>query len=100
MCLTLWGENKNDGQFTIIFKPIFSIEKQIYLIQISLKFVPKVPINNMPALVQIMAWCQPRDVTMGVARETALASSTIIVFQVENTNIQGAKLKVSCYNHD
>ena len=35
---------------------------------------------------------------MGVARETALASSTIIVFKVENTNIHGAKLKMSCYN--
>ena len=30
-------------------------------IQISLKFVPKGPINNIPALVQIMAWCQTGD---------------------------------------
>ena len=29
------------------------------LIKISLKFVPKGPINNIPALVQIMAWCRP-----------------------------------------
>ena len=28
-------------------------------IKISLKFVLKVRINNIPALVQIMAWCQP-----------------------------------------
>ena len=27
----------------------------------SLKFVPKGPINNIPALVQIMAWCRPGD---------------------------------------
>ena len=27
--------------------------------KISLKFVPKGPINNIPALVQIMAWCWP-----------------------------------------
>ena len=27
----------------------------------SLKFVPKGPINNIPALVQIMAWCWPGD---------------------------------------
>ena len=59
MCLTHWGQNKNGGQFTIIFKPIYSNEKKIYLIQISLKYFPKVPINNMPVLVQIMAWCQP-----------------------------------------
>ena len=28
------------------------------LFKISLKFVPKVQINNIPSLVQIMAWCQ------------------------------------------
>ena len=30
-------------------------------IKISLKFVPKGPINNIPALVQIMAWRRPGD---------------------------------------
>ena len=29
--------------------------------KISLKFVPKGPINNIPALVQIMAWRSPGD---------------------------------------
>ena len=28
-------------------------------IELSLEFVPKGPINNIPALGQIMAWCQP-----------------------------------------
>ena len=31
------------------------------LIKISLKFVPKGPINNIPAMVQIMAWHHPGD---------------------------------------
>ena len=31
------------------------------LIQISLKFIPKGPINNRPVLVQIMSWCQTGD---------------------------------------
>ena len=31
------------------------------LIKISLKIVPKAPTNNIPALVQIMAWCQSGD---------------------------------------
>ena len=31
------------------------------LLAISLKFVPKGPINNIPALVQIMAWRRPGD---------------------------------------
>ena len=29
--------------------------------KISLKFVPKGPINNNPALVQVMAWRRPGD---------------------------------------
>ena len=32
-----------------------------FAIKISLKFVPKGPINNIPALVQIMAWRRPGD---------------------------------------
>ena len=37
-------------------KHIFLNENVWILIKISLKFVPKAPINNVPALVQIMAW--------------------------------------------
>ena len=39
-----------------IFKCIFLNENVWIPIKISLKFVPKGPINNIPALVQIMAW--------------------------------------------
>ena len=38
------------------FKRIFLNENVIILIKISLKFVPYGPINNIPSLVQIMAW--------------------------------------------
>ena len=41
------------------FKRIFLNENVWKSIKISLKFVPKVPINNIPALVQIMAWRRP-----------------------------------------
>ena len=41
------------------FKPIFLNENIRISNKISLKFVPKVPINNIPALVQIMAWRRP-----------------------------------------
>ena len=44
-----------------IFKCIFLNENGRISIKFSLKFVPKVPINNIPALVQIMAWCRPGD---------------------------------------
>ena len=37
-------------------KRIFLNENVLILIYISLKFVPKAPINNIPALVEIMAW--------------------------------------------
>ena len=39
-----------------IFKCIFLNENLLILLKISLKFVPKVRINNIPAMVQIMAW--------------------------------------------
>ena len=44
-----------------IFNCIFLNENVWILIKISLKFVPKGPINNIPALVQIMAWRRPGD---------------------------------------
>ena len=44
-----------------IFKCIFLNENIWILIAISLKFVPKGPINNIPALIQIMAWSRPGD---------------------------------------
>ena len=37
-----------------IFKCIFLNENVWILIEISLKFVPKDPINNIPSLVQVM----------------------------------------------
>ena len=44
-----------------IFKSIFLNENARISLKISLKFVPKVRINNTPALVQIMAWRRPGD---------------------------------------
>ena len=43
------------------FKCIFLKENVRILIKISLKFVPKGQMNNIPALVQIMAWRRPGD---------------------------------------
>ena len=44
-----------------IFKCIFLNKNEWILPRISLKFVPKVRINNIPALGQIMAWRRPGD---------------------------------------
>ena len=43
------------------FKHIFLNENVRISIKISLKFVPKGPINNIPALVHIMVWRRPGD---------------------------------------
>ena len=39
----------------------FLNEDVLILIKISLNFVPKGPSNDIPALVQIMAWCRLGD---------------------------------------
>ena len=44
-----------------VFKCIFLDENVWILLKISLRFVPKGPINNIPALVQIMAWRRTGD---------------------------------------
>ena len=53
---------QNGRHFTDdIFKCILLNENVWIMIKISLKFVPKGPINNIPVLVQIMAWRRPGD---------------------------------------
>ena len=44
-----------------IFKSIFLNENDWIPIWISLNFVPRSPIDNKPALVQVMAWCRTGD---------------------------------------
>ena len=44
-----------------IFKCIFLNENDTIPIQISLKCVPRSPIDNKPALVRVMAWRQTGD---------------------------------------
>ena len=46
------------------FKCIFLNENCCILIEFSLKFVPQGPVNNIPALVQIMAWRRPGDMPL------------------------------------
>ena len=53
--LTHWGRDK----MAAIFKWIFLNENVWISINISLKFVPRGPINNIPTLVQVMAWRRP-----------------------------------------
>ena len=54
------------------FKRIFLNENVGISIKISLKFVHKGPINNIPALVQIMAWRRPGDKPLSEPMEGSL----------------------------
>ena len=61
-CVNTFRPRQNGRHFADdIFKCIFKNENVWILIEISLKFVPKGPINNIPALRQIMVWRRPGD---------------------------------------
>ena len=57
IALTHWDRDKLDD----IFKCIFLNGNAWISLKIPLKFVFKVPINNIPPLIQIMAWRRPGD---------------------------------------
>ena len=64
---------RNEQRFADdIFKRIFFNENVWISIKISLKFVPKGPINNIPALVQIMAWRRSGDKPLSEAMMVSL----------------------------
>ena len=61
-CINTLRPRQNGRRFADdIFKRIFLNENVRISIKISLKFVPKGPINNNPALVQIMDWRRSGD---------------------------------------
>ena len=61
-CVNTLRPRQNGRHFTDdTLKRIFMNENARISINISLKFVPKGLINNIPALVQIMAWRRPCD---------------------------------------
>ena len=53
---------QNGQHFTVDILKHISFNENVWIsIKISLKFVPKGPINKIPAMVQIMAWHRPGD---------------------------------------
>ena len=61
-CLNTLRPRQNGRHFADgIFKCIFLNENVWIPLKISLTFVPKGPINNIPTLVQVMAWRRPGD---------------------------------------
>ena len=60
--LTNWGRDKIAAIFLTTFSNAFSLIKKVPIsFKISLMFVLRGPINNIPALVQIMTWLRPGD---------------------------------------
>ena len=60
--LTHWGRDKMAAIFQTTFFNAFSWMKMYeFRLTFSLKFVPRGPINNIPTLVQVMAWRRPGD---------------------------------------
>ena len=58
---TLWPRQNGRHFPDDIFKWIFLNENVWISINISLNFAPRGPINNIPTLVQVMAWRRPGD---------------------------------------
>ena len=56
-------------------KCIFLNENDRILIRISLKFVPKSPMNHKSALVQVKAWCRTGDKPLPEPMLTQLADA-------------------------
>ena len=70
---------RQDGRhFTDTFKHIFLNENVRTSIKTSLKHVPKSPINNIPALVQIMAWRRPGEKPLSEPMMVRLLTHTCI----------------------
>ena len=61
-CLNTLRPRRNGQHFADdIFNVIFFNENVCILLTIALKFVPKVPIDNIPVLIQIMLWRRSGD---------------------------------------
>ena len=60
------------------FKCIFLNGNVKISIKISLKFIPKGPINNIPALVQIMTWSQPGNKPLSEPKMVSLLTDICV----------------------
>ena len=83
-----------------IFKRIFLKENVRISIKISLKFVPRSPIDNMPALFQIMAWRRPGDKPLSEPMMARLPTHICVPRpQWVKSRIRYSYLAYAVYNH-
>ena len=96
MSLTHWGWDKMAAIFQTTFSNAFSWMKMYeFFIEISLKFVPQGPINNIPALVQIMAWRRPGISVLYEPSVMIKHVSVILVLDWEKTGTYSPHRKLS-----
>ena len=74
----LWGLDKIVAIFQIYFQMHFLECKYMNFDCSSLKFLSKGPINNIPSLVQIMAWRRPGDKPLSEPMMVSLLAHTCI----------------------
>ena len=81
--LTHWGWDKMAAILQTTLSNAFCLNENVrILIKISLKFVPKGPIDNTPALVQIMAWRRPGDKPLSEAMMVRLLTHIYASFSL------------------
>ena len=82
--LTHWGRDEIDTIWQMTFSDAFLLNQNAVIsIMISLKFIPKGPINNIPALFQIIAWRWIGDKPL---YEPMMVSLLIIDYYSDGTN--------------
>ena len=95
--LTHWGRDKMDATSQTTFSSAFFLNENVWFpIKISLKFVPKDPINNIPSLIQIMAWRRPGDKPLSEPMMVSLPTHICVARPqwVNKVLWQSSKLKV------
>ena len=89
VCINTSRPRQNCRQFTDdIFKCIFLNENIWISFEISLKFFPEVRTNNIPALVQIMAWRLPGDKPLS---EPMMVSSLTHIYAIRPQRVKAVQ---------
>ena len=99
-CINTLRPRQNGRHFADdMFKCIFLNENVWIPIEISLKCVPKVPINNIPSLVQIMAWRRSGDKSLSEPMMDSLLTHICVTRPQWAKSYMGqvTELWLSCY---
>ena len=98
--LSHWGQDKMATIFLDdILKWIFLMKIYEFWLKISLKSVPRGQVNNIPAFVEIMAWCQPGDKPLSEPMKVLIMS--LVMWQIFlykcsiNTDIESTFIHIS-----